>query len=273
MPELKPWTRRLLWIAAAMLLALAGGCMSFMHPVDATAKENAQFCMDLPEYSRSRVYVFLIHGLDPFDYADLRGVRDYLHDLGFKKVYYGQLYHTSYFEKELVKIHHQEPDARFVVIGFSLGASMARDVALAAKEQGVPIDLLVYLCGTALFENDRERPENVHRIVNILPRVQWNADSFPEEIETIRVPGIWHFAAPTQPQTLDALAHEIAAVAGAVAVPEPGPTSTMPNLEGEPLPPPRRLESKTQSPPPDAWDFLKPVSRIKSEDKSLTNQG
>jgi len=272
MPEPKAWTQRLVSIAAAGLLAFAGGCMSFMHPVDPTAKENVRFCMDLPEYSRSRVYVFLIHGLDPFDYADLRGVRDYLHDLGFKKVYYGQLYHTPYFEKELVRIHRQEPEARFVVIGFSVGASMARDMALAAKEQGVPIDLLVYLCGTALFESDRDRPENVHRIVNILPRVQWNADSFPEGIETIREEGIWHFAAPTQPRTLDALAHEIAAVAEAVAVPEPGPTSTMPNLEGEPLPTPRRLQSKTQS-TPDVWDFLKPVSRIKSEDKGQANQG
>jgi hypothetical protein len=253
-------------------LAVASGCMSFLHPVDPGANQNVSFCMDLPEYSRSHVYVFLIHGLDPLDYADLRGVRDYLHELGFKKIYYGQLYHTVYFEKELLKIHRQEPEARFVVIGFSLGASMARDVAMAAKEQGVPIDLLVYLCGTALFESDRERPDNVHRIVNILPRVQWNADSFPDEIETIREPGIWHFAAPTQPQTLDALAHEIAAVAGAVPVPQPPPASTMPSLEGEPLPPPRRLEGKKKN-APDAWDFLKPVSRIKSENSEPGNQG
>jgi hypothetical protein len=247
-------------VVALGLMATSSGCMSFLHPVDPNARQNAQFCMDLPEYSRSHVYIFLIHGLDPFDYADLRGVRDYLNGLGFNKVYYGQLYHTLFFEKEIARLHREEPEAHFVVIGFSVGASMARDVALAAKEKGVPIDLLVYLCGTALFEGDRERPENVHRVVSILPQVQWNADSFPEDVETIRESGIWHFAAPTHPRTLETLAHEIAAVAGTVPVPAPPAAVGSPGVDKEPAP--RRAQGNVKT-NPDAWDFLKPVSRLK----------
>jgi hypothetical protein len=246
---------------AAALVAASCGCMSFLHPVDKSALETAGFCKDLPDYARSHVYVFLVHGLDPFDYADLRGLRDHLHDLGFNKVYYGQLYHTVSFEREVQRIHREEPDARFVVIGFSLGASMARAIALDAQAQGIPIDLVVYLSGTALFEGDRDRPSNVLRVVNILPRVQWNSDSFPEEIETIRESGIWHFAVPTHAQTLETLAHEIAAVAGAVPVPEFGPPSAPPGPDAEPTP--RKVQGRAPG-RADDWDFLKPVSRLKS---------
>jgi len=265
MVERQRLSRCWMGILAAGLLAGSSGCMSFLHPVDPSARENAQFCMDLPQYSRSHVYIFLIHGLDPFDYADLHGVRDYLNGVGFSKVYYGQLYHTPFFEKELVRLHREEPKARFVVIGFSVGASMARDVALAAKEQGVSIDLLVYLCGTALFEGDRGRPENVRRVVNILPQVQWNADSFPEEIETIREKGIWHFAAPTHPQTLETLAHEIAAVAGEVGVPTLQSADAIPSVGKEPTPRPVQGKVKTSA---DVWDFLKPVSRLQPSEES-----
>ena len=58
--------------------------------------------------------------------------------------------------------------ARFVVMGFSLGANAARDVVDGVKADGVWIDLLVY-CGGVGLPNDLEsRPDNAGRIVSIL---------------------------------------------------------------------------------------------------------
>src|SRR5438105_2017738 len=113
--------------------------MCYFHPVAAPQPELAAPCTTLPPCSRDHVYVFLIPGLDPLNFANLSGVRDYIQGLGFHKTYYGQLYHTAYFNKEMHRIREVDPDAHFVLIGFSFGANMVRDLALSAKKEGVPI--------------------------------------------------------------------------------------------------------------------------------------
>src|SRR5439155_11479436 len=114
------------------------------------------------------VHVFLIHGMDPLDFANLSGVRDYIQSLGFIKTHYGQLYHLWEFKKELRRVHEEDPEARFVLIGFSFGANMVRELANAVKQDGIVIDLLVYLGGNTLENTPPNRPDHVLHIVNIL---------------------------------------------------------------------------------------------------------
>src|SRR2546422_4435526 len=122
-------------VLACLLAAVLAstGCMSFVHPVDVPPEAQAEPCQVPPTCSRDHVYVFFIHGLDPLDIANLNGVRDYVHKLGFHKTYYGQLYHKAYFEKKAISIHKEDPDARFVLVGFSFGANMVRSIAQALK--------------------------------------------------------------------------------------------------------------------------------------------
>src|SRR5439155_1183533 len=120
------------------------------HPVQSSLPELAQACQELPNGCRDHVYVFMIHGMDPFDYANLEGVKDYLHELGFTRTYYGQLQHTARFTKEVRRIHQEDPDARFVLIGFSFGANMVRNIARDVKGDSITIDLLLYLGGNTL---------------------------------------------------------------------------------------------------------------------------
>lgn len=246
---------------ALLALGLAGGpgCLSFVHPIDHGCPELVEACRVQPKCARDHVHVFFVHGMDPFDCANLEGVRDYVNALGFHKTYYGQLYHTWQFEKALCEVHRADPEARFVLVGFSFGANMARNIAQEAKKDGILIDLLVYLGGNTLKDTPGDQPENVCRILNVLAASGciWNGDTM-RRAENIEVPGVWHFGSPSHPCTLRALARELAEVAARVPVAAPAaPAPAWP----EAAPTPRPVTSQKPA-PRDEWDFLKPASHL-----------
>jgi hypothetical protein len=242
------WHRVLgLWLLAAGLLG-GSGCMSFLHPIDGPPADHVTCCKPAPACCRNHVYVFLIHGLDPLDYANLTGVRDYIQAQGFHKTYFGQLYHTFHFEKEIHRIHQEDPGARFVLIGFSFGANMVRYLANSAHDCGIPVDLLVYLGGNTLHNEARDQPENCAYIVNILAcGCIWNG-VWMDRAENIYEPDVHHFGSPTHPHTLEVLARELAVIAENAQAAEPAPPA-------EPGAPPPAAE-------PGEWDFLKPVAHL-----------
>lgn len=251
------WRRGLSALLLGAALVAASGCLSFVHPIDPACPELAEPCRMLPKCARDHVHVLFVHGMDPVDCANLSGVRDYVNALGFQKTYYGQLYHVWQFEKLVREVHQKDFDARFVLVGFSFGANMVRDVALAAGEDGVSIDLIVYLGGNTLKNRPKDQPENVKRIVNILAQgCVWNGDTL-DRAENVQVRGCWHFGSPSHPFTLQVLAQDLAEIASSVPVPV-SPERQMPPWDE---PRPRKLESRKPA-PRDEWDFLKPVSRL-----------
>jgi hypothetical protein len=256
------WRR---WLAPCLLAAgLAGssGCLSFIHPLVPPQPEVKQPCLDVPRCCRDHVYVFLMNGLDPVNCGNLTGLRDYLVELGIAKTYYGQLYHTWCYEKELRRIQREDPLARFVLIGFSLGVNTADAVARAVRPDGISIDLLVFLSGNHYAGRaPTHRPENVGKVLNIL------ADGGPAKwgqrdwAENILLPHTSHFGSPVHPVTLRLLAREMAEVAARVPVVEdlPPPLPKTP----EQIPPPRSARERTAAKRGE-WDFLKPVSTLGS---------
>jgi hypothetical protein len=248
------WLRRLVTMLALPLLLAPAGCMSFLNPVPTLPTEQTACCAEVPQCSRNQVYVFFVHGMDPLDCADLRGLRDYVQSLGFIKTYYGQLYHAGYFEKEIVRIHKEDPDARFALVGFSFGANTVRDICHTVEADDVHIDLLVYLGGNTLHNVPEDRPANAAQIVNILATgCVWNGDTLDDAIN-LTYPDVYHFGSPTHPQTLTLLAEELTKVAWRVPVVE----RMLPPLEEE-APRPRPLhEEPAAKVEEDEWDFLKP---------------
>jgi hypothetical protein len=205
------------------LLASGAGCLKFVHPVPTPTAEQAAECQAMPPPARNHVHVFFIHGLDPCDFANLEGVRDYVQSLGFLKTHYGQLYHTWKFRDDVRHIHQEDEDARFVLIGFSFGANMVRNLANMVKDDGVIIDLLVYLGGNTLEDTPPNRPEHALHIVNILATgCIWNGANL-EGAENIQYRNVWHFGSPTHPGTREMLARELALVAARVPVYMPVP--------------------------------------------------
>jgi hypothetical protein len=249
-----------------MAAGFSGGCMGFFHSVNPPTHELGDPCHALPRCCRDHVYIFLLNGLDPGNYCNLGGLREYLHSLGFNKTYYGQLYHGPWFEKEILRLHNEDPDARFVLVGFSYGANVARSITQDLKPQGVQIDLLVYLGGNTLTNTPRDRPENAGQIVNVLATGWiWNGDTL-DGAENVQLPDVWHFGSPTHRQTLEILSRDLTAIAAAVPYEVKEEDSTIPWIEDESAPPPRPLKSGARR-RGDDWDFLKPVSQLHALEK------
>lgn len=249
------WLRSLV-LATASAVPLSSGCMSFLHPIDSPTKEHFTQSACIPLAARNHVHVFFIHGTDPCDWANLSGLRDYVQSLGYIKTHYGQLYHVWQFEEELRQAHKVDPDARFVLVGFSLGANMVRNLARDAGEEHIPIDLLVYLGGNTLKDCPEDKPENALHIVNILATgCIWNGDHL-EGADNLNYGDVWHFGSPSHPKTLEILAEELVKVAARVPVTTPEAPVWHP---GEDAPTPRPIVPSAAG-PRDEWDFLKPAN-------------
>jgi hypothetical protein len=255
------WMKWRRWLAGgAMLcgLVLSSGCMSVFHPIRPPDWPEAAPTPCLPRGCNDHVYIFFVHGLDPLDYCNLSGLREYCHQLGYCQSYYGQVYHGPHFRKLIREIRSEDPDAHFVLIGFSAGANVVRSVANEMASEGTFIDLLVYLGGNTLHDMPENRPENVGKVVHILA-MGYIWKGYPlTGAENIKYPGKWHFDSPTHPETLRRLAEELAHVSCKVPVYLPVEPD-----QPEQLPLPRPVTpSRTASATPEEWDFLKPRTAL-----------
>ncbi len=245
-------------LLAALCLGTASGCLSFVHSLDAPPKEQLVPGDMIPAPARHHVHIFIIHGMDPLDLANLAGLTEYIQALGYPKTHYGQMYHLWGFTDELRRIHKEDPLARFVLIGFSFGANMVRDLANFIKDEDIPIDLIVYLGGNTLDNTVRTQPEHVLHIVNILATgCIWNGTTM-DRADNLHYDDVWHFGSPTHAKTRALLSRELAVVAGRVPYIERLPAPTPPELEEAPRPRPYKANKVQQAPEVSAdWDFLK----------------
>lgn len=214
-------------------LALCAGCQSLGTRLPLPAPAVMQACEPSAGSQRDHVHIFLIHGLDPLDLANLAGVRDYINDLGFRHTYYGPFINKGSFEVGIDRVHREDPAGRVVLIGFSLGAGTARTITQDLKEQGIRVALLVYLDGNTLDNVPRDRPENAERIVNVVASAYLLPGAQLDGAENIHEEDVWHFGAPTHPRTLEMLAQQLSSVAAAIlaqgaAVPRPSTASEVP---------------------------------------------
>jgi hypothetical protein len=247
------------YLLFAFCSLLSSGCMSYLHPITPPPVPFLEACHEVPKAARDHVYIFLVHGLDPTNWANMTGLRDYCQSLGFAKTYYGQMYHAFHFEDELERIYHSDPDAHFVLIGFSFGANMVRDVAHDAGKANIPIDLMIYFGGNTLENTEHDQPSNVGRIINILASgCIWNGAEM-DRAENVHVTDVWHFGSPTHKRSLEIVARELAVVAASVPVPSIPPEHRIMPFADEPIPPPR--ETHTSQKP--GSTILTPVSRLK----------
>lgn len=254
--------RRLLELTLlTALLPGVAGCFACFHPLAKPHHEQVAPCQEVPKCCRDHVYVFLLNGLDPTNYGNMTGLRDYLNCLGFHKTYYGQIYHVCYFQDEIRRLHRDDPDAHFVLVGFSLGANLVCDIASGVADDGVHIDLMVLLSGNHLVKSLPEQgPPNVGRTVSLLTAEALYAFGDRPWAENWRLTESTHFQTPTHHVTQELLQCCLLEMASAV------PMADVPEAPGLPLreeaPTPRPVETQAAA-PVDAWDFLKPVSRLR----------
>jgi hypothetical protein len=245
-----------------MLALSASGCLGYLHPVKPAPDYSCP--PPLPHTCQQHVHIFFVTGLDPLDYANLNGVAEYLHSLGYNSTYVGQMFHADAFEAEIRRLSQEDPNAHFVLIGFSFGANIVRNIANnLMHSDNIPIDLLVYLGGNTLEDVPETQPENVGKVINVLGVGWiWHGSCLPGA-ENLNIEDRFHFGTPTHGSTLNALACELTEIAARVPFCElitPPPDEQLPVTPRPVKPPPAAAA-------PDEWDFLKPAKHLQPLDR------
>ena len=146
---------------------------------------------------RNRVHVFLVGGADVFDDGGLRELRDVVNAAGFSQVYYGQIQHCGWFEREARRIACDDPEARFVFVGYGVGAGNA--VRLAAGRPG-HVDGLVLLDPAGVPECGCTA---AGAPVHVIGSERWTKKADLTGCDVVRLPGVCHFALATDPLTVE----------------------------------------------------------------------
>ncbi len=245
-------------VLVILALAVPCRCQTILHEAQRQQLDPAASCQAAPKCCRDHVYLFLVNGLDPVNYGDLTGLRDYLHKLGFNNTYYGQFFHGHAFRKEIYRIHDRDPQARFVLIGFSIGANVVHSLAESVQDHAVTIALMVYLSGNnPVTPMPAKRPENVECFLNVLACGIMKNRGERGDAENLRVPNTRHFDIPMHPTTQRALAEKLAMLVASVPVTPQRAPGKATLFDGEPTPRPVRTRASYRQ---TGWDFLKPAT-------------
>lgn len=248
-----------IWLVLAIFASTVPGCLFARHPSPVPPCHVCQQFDAIDEDCRAGVYIFFMNGNDPFGYANLKGVRDYLSQLGFSKTYFGEIGHEGWMAEEIVCIHRDHPGSRFIVVGFEYGADPARRMVAAALKRGAPIDLLLFLEPRGSVFNAPSVDPGINRTV-VMQTDTLFAQSAPiEGAEVIKVKRKSRYELPTQLEVIDLLVGQASLSAEQVPIvidaPEP-----VPALLDETAPTPRPVVERP-SQTFDEWDFLKRFSR------------
>jgi hypothetical protein len=172
-----------------------------------------------PDCPRRHVYVFAINGLTilPHIYGSMNGVGEHIEGLGLPRPRVASHYWRWAFQNEVRRIRAEDPCARFVLIGYSIGGGVTHSMCRALEADGVEIALLVYVDAHTFVNDFHRRPANVCRVVNVISSALCLPGKvLPEADANYRVEGVWHLGVPKHEATLEVLAQELDRVAATV---------------------------------------------------------
>src|SRR5262245_32787883 len=106
------------WLLAGVLASVVAGsgCVSCGSNGYGLAHDAGPTC-DLPECQRNQVYLFAVGGMNPAAALALDNLRLKLNEQGFAKVATGQTVNTGWMAGEMRRIHAENPEAVFVILG------------------------------------------------------------------------------------------------------------------------------------------------------------
>lgn len=172
-------------------------------------------CDKVPGPVRDRTHLFFINGCDPLCIAQLDELCGMMKRFGYNQVHFGQCYETRSFYQQIRQIKAAAPNARIVLVGYSLGANRALALANWLNRDGFAVDLLVYLGADLLPNDERSRPANARRVTNIsghtLPIFGGEAlggDHQMQGAHNVHLDAD-HFCLPCQPGAVEALVREL----------------------------------------------------------------
>jgi hypothetical protein len=232
------------WLLLAVVGTLLGGsgCVSCNHQAQKLALDAGPDCPILLA-DRQRVYLFMVNGTTP---CGLDSLRDVLARQGYPKVASAQFYQVVWLAREMRRIHCEDPAARFVVLGYSMGGPAAARLAVEALAEGLPIDALI------LLDPVGKPDPGGCPIRTLLVNSGSLATAVPHS-EGYIVPDSGHFRLPSHPQTVAIVVQLLSEVAALVGQGE----VIAPVVEWlyEDAPPLRAFPVADPNTPPE-WNFL-----------------
>ena len=205
--------------------------------------------------ARAKVYVFLMNGADLFDVGHLHELECQLVAAGFPKVYYAQRFDGEWYYKELHRLHREDPDNRFVLVGQGTAAEQMQQLAARVTECGIPLDHVVFLDPVG---GKGDLTENAIYPSTVIRSRLWVGSPGLVTPQAVKVREVGHLHLPGHPAAVDELIGILTQSALRVPIARK-PIDCIP-LTDEPKPIPRPWEPKVVPPYPANWDALCPVS-------------
>ena len=167
---------------------------------------------ELPATRDADTYVYIVNGLDPFHWANLKRLAERLRVSGFPNTKFGEYFDMPSFEAEIRKLRARDPYARIALIGYSAGCYPVIASAHRLLNDGIPVALVGYIGGDFLTDTPYNRPPNVTRVVNITGNgfllsghnLIWNGTDL-QNASNLRLNGVSHFNLPGRPETFRVL--------------------------------------------------------------------
>jgi hypothetical protein len=253
-----------------LLLCCLPGCLSWVHPIPEDVhtccyqetSEPALVATVPAPCPQSQVHVFFIHGLDPCDLANLRGVREYCHRHGFTNTTLAQFYHGPWVVERIRKIRECDPTAPILIFGFSAGTCTARNtVHVLHKKYGIDVNTVIYTSGITLSDNSYSCPSHIAKVIHIRDCSHLSGKQL-SGAENYKYSDVGHFGTPTHPNTLAVLLDELNSLAANVPQINAVPGAFSPSHLDSPAP-----VSVLKAPAanvPSSWDVVKPAETVAS---------
>src|SRR5262245_6901461 len=209
------------------------GLGTILHPIQEPQALPAPNCNGPCKSCKEHVYIFGVNGWNPLCLGNFNGLCTYLKRQGFEKTYFGQLYTSYWFANKIREIRHTDPQARIVLVGFSLGANYVQNVANELARDDVKVDLLVYLVGDFITNTPASQPPNVARVVNVRAQglVFTGGDLFFNGADLDGARNLRlkcrHILAPSRRETVEWMMEELTALAYEPAAPQAPAANTV----------------------------------------------
>lgn len=244
-------------LAILAALALLGSGVGCLH----TCPSNTHDCLrpveEVPVIApaRAKVYVFLMNGYDLFDVGHLHELECTLVRAGFPKVYYAQRFDGEWYYKELHRLHREDPDNRFVLVGMGTAAEQMQELAARVTACGIPLDHVVFLDPVG---GEGDLTEEVPYPSTVIRSRIWPGSPHLITPEAVKIRDTGHLTLPNHLGTTNELIGILTQSALRVPIVRK-PIDCIP-LTDEPKPIPRPTEPKIVPPAPPGWNALCPDS-------------
>ncbi len=246
---------RFLLLLFAAFTATGSGCVRCRY----TALAESQMPVERTAVSapaRSKVYLFLANGADLTEQGRITELQQKVICGGFPKVYHAQRFDRAWFRKELHRLHREDCNSRFIIIGYGTAADQVLELACCVSDEGIPLDCVGFIDPAGLNADLMYRApfrtilfRSHHWVLS--PRLVTN--------EMVKVHNVGHYDIMPNPLTANAVIELMTESALRVPI-DNRPIQCLP-IRDDVRPIPRPDEPKKIEVPLEGYEFLCPNLR------------